>query len=123
MKLFKFKAKKLAAAKPKAGKPKKGLNEAMEDAQRFFESTLAGLDGTPARALIERRGLTPETVRTFGLGFWKLDGDWVGHTGEAGGYRAALRIHPERGLGVAVLANGGAANVERVAERLGRLAR
>lgn len=64
-----------------------------------------------------------EGSRTFGLGFGKLDGDWVGHTGEAGGYRAALRIHPERGVGVAVLANGGAANVERVAERLGRLAR
>ncbi len=47
----------------------KGLNEAMEDAQRFFETTLAGLDGTPARGLIERRGLRPETVRAFGLGF------------------------------------------------------
>ena len=47
----------------------RGLVEAMEDAQRFFETTLAGLDGTPARGLIERRGLKPETVRAFGLGF------------------------------------------------------
>ena len=47
----------------------KGLNEAMEDAARWFETTLAGLDGTSARALIERRGLKPETVSAFGLGF------------------------------------------------------
>lgn len=59
----------------------------------------------------------------FGLGFWIHDGGWIGHGGEAGGYRAELRIHPERGVGVAVLANAGTANVEAVAERLGRLAR
>ena len=59
----------------------------------------------------------------FGLGFWILEGGWVGHAGEAGGYRAELRIHAERGFGVAVLANGGAANVSAVAERLARMAR
>lgn len=58
----------------------------------------------------------------FGLGFWIHEGGWVGHGGEAGGYRAELRIHPERGAGVAVLANAGTANVDAVAERLGRMA-
>jgi DNA primase len=60
------------AADPRAAERQeraRGLTEAMEDAQRWFETNLAGLDGTPARALIERRGLRPETVRAFGLGF------------------------------------------------------
>ncbi|HEY8430165.1 MAG TPA: serine hydrolase domain-containing protein [Sandaracinaceae bacterium] len=58
-----------------------------------------------------------------GLGLFHLDGGWVGHGGEAGGYRSELRFHPERGVGVAVLANSGSANVAEVAGALARLAR
>lgn len=53
----------------------------------------------------------------FGLGFWH-DGSWRGHAGEAGGYRSELWIEPERGVGVAALANGGDAKLSRVVERL-----
>ncbi len=60
---------------------------------------------------------------TFGLGCFVLDGGWIGHGGEAGGYRAELRFSPERGLGVAVLANAGDANALEVADALCKLAR
>lgn len=59
----------------------------------------------------------------FGLGMWLLDGGWMGHAGQAGGYKAELRLWPERGLGVAVLANAGDANVEEVVDALARMSR
>lgn len=53
-----------------------------------------------------------------GLGFF-IDGDgWVGHTGEAGGYRAELRIQPARGIGIAALANSGTATTAEVVQQL-----
>jgi CubicO group peptidase (beta-lactamase class C family) len=55
----------------------------------------------------------------FGLGCEIYGGGWIGHGGEAGGFRAELRIHP-RGEGVAVLASSGVANVRETAERLSR---
>jgi len=55
---------------------------------------------------------------THGLGFF-IDGDgWVGHSGEAGGYRADLRIHPARGIGLAALANSGTATTSDVIQSL-----
>ena len=51
----------------------------------------------------------------FGLGFWIYMGGWIGHAGWAGGFRSELRIHPRRGIGVAVLANGGVASALDVA--------
>ncbi|HJL16818.1 MAG TPA: serine hydrolase domain-containing protein [Sandaracinaceae bacterium LLY-WYZ-13_1] len=78
------------------------------------------LAGRTARAMREVHGAGPEG--RFGLGFWILGDGWVGHGGEAGGYRAELALHPGRGVGVAVLANGGAARTDRVLEALRRRA-
>lgn len=47
----------------------KGLHDAMADAANWFSEQLGGLSGGDARALLERRRVTPETARAFGLGF------------------------------------------------------
>lgn len=54
----------------------------------------------------------------FGLGFWIHDRGWIGHGGWAGGYRAELRLHPERGRGIAVLASAGDASAVEVCSAL-----
>ena len=47
----------------------KGLHEVMADAAAWFTEQLGGIAGTGARALLDRRGITPETARAFGMGF------------------------------------------------------
>ena len=47
----------------------KGLHEAMADAATWFTEQLNGLPGADARALLDRRGIRPETARAFGMGF------------------------------------------------------
>ncbi len=47
----------------------KGLHDAMAEAQSWFVTQLSGIAGGEARTLIERRGLSAETARDFGLGF------------------------------------------------------
>ncbi|WP_230481472.1 DNA primase [Sphingomonas sp. Leaf21] len=47
----------------------KGLHDAMADAAAWFSEQLGGLSGGDARELLSRRRVTPETARTFGLGF------------------------------------------------------
>ena len=47
----------------------KGLHEAMEEAANWFVEQLHGLGGVDARKLLERRGITAETARRFGMGF------------------------------------------------------
>ncbi|GGO90242.1 DNA primase [Stakelama pacifica] len=47
----------------------KGLREAMEDAARWFTEQLHGIGGAEARELLQRRGISPETARMFGMGF------------------------------------------------------
>jgi DNA primase len=47
----------------------KGLYEAMDDAARWFTEQLLGAGGGEARTLLEKRGIKPETVRAFGIGF------------------------------------------------------
>ncbi|QDX24969.1 DNA primase [Sphingomonas suaedae] len=47
----------------------KGLHEAMADAAKFYAEQLHGLAGAEARALLERRRVTAETARTFGMGY------------------------------------------------------
>jgi DNA primase len=47
----------------------KGLHELMADAVDWFTEQLNGLPGTDARSLLDRRGITPETARNFGMGF------------------------------------------------------
>lgn len=48
---------------------RRGLHEAMADAQAWFVAQLSGIAGGEARTLIERRGLTADIARAFGLGF------------------------------------------------------
>ncbi len=47
----------------------KGLHEAMADAATWFTEQLGGLSGNEARALLDRRGISQGTARTFGMGF------------------------------------------------------
>ncbi|WP_380786966.1 DNA primase [Sphingomonas sp. R86521] len=47
----------------------KGLHEVMADAATWFTEQLHGLSGTEARALLDKRGISAETARTFGMGF------------------------------------------------------
>lgn len=47
----------------------KGLHEACGDAVDWFSEQLYGLPGADARTLLERRGISAETARTFGMGF------------------------------------------------------
>ncbi|MBX3595554.1 DNA primase [Sphingomonas sp.] len=47
----------------------KGLHEALADAAAFYVDQLHGLSGAEARALLERRGITAETARMFGMGY------------------------------------------------------
>lgn len=47
----------------------KGLHEAMADAARWFAEQLNGIEGAEARALLDKRRISPETARAFSLGF------------------------------------------------------
>ncbi|MEQ8889979.1 MAG: serine hydrolase domain-containing protein [Sandaracinaceae bacterium] len=96
-----------------------GLVGSILDLTRFGQVFLRDGDGVlrpeSVREMLEPHGTGPEG--TFGLGFWH-DGAWRGHGGWAGGYRSELWIEPERGVGVAALANAGDATLARVVDRL-----
>lgn len=47
----------------------KGLHDVMADAQAWFVEQLASSAGAEARALVERRGIRPDTAGTFGIGY------------------------------------------------------
>jgi DNA primase len=47
----------------------KGLHDLMGDAAGWFIEQLGGIGGAEARRVLERRGITAETARTFGLGY------------------------------------------------------
>jgi DNA primase len=47
----------------------RGLHEAVADAATWFTEQLNGLSGNDARALLDRRGISADTARTFGMGF------------------------------------------------------
>lgn len=47
----------------------KGLHEVMADAAKFYTDQLHGIAGAEARALLERRRVSAETARTFGMGY------------------------------------------------------
>lgn len=61
------------------------LHDIMAEAARWFVSQLNGLSGANARRYVGERGLTPETVERFGLGF-APDGNKL---------KAALKGHGE----------------------------
>ena len=47
----------------------KGLHEASADAAEWFTGQLNGIAGAEARGVLDRRGITAATAKTFGLGF------------------------------------------------------
>ena len=47
----------------------KGLHDAMAAAADWFAQQLGGIEGAEARALLDRRGVTADSIRTFGLGY------------------------------------------------------
>ena len=53
----------------RAAKERLGLFEALEAAASFFEAELKGSGGREALAYAERRGLSPETLKEFRIGF------------------------------------------------------
>ncbi|WP_374943590.1 DNA primase [Sphingomonas sp.] len=55
-----------AAEKQEAAR---GLHDVMADAAAWFTDQLGGIAGAEARALLEKRGVTPKTARDFALGF------------------------------------------------------
>ncbi len=60
------------AADPKAAAKAERANtlyDVMKAAQEWFVAQFQGLEGAEARAYCERRGLKPETIKTFGIGF------------------------------------------------------
>ena len=62
----------MPALDPRAAKKAeraKGLHEACGDAASWFAEQLGGVAGGEARALLERRGISSETARAFGMGF------------------------------------------------------
>ncbi|MEM6973122.1 MAG: DNA primase [Pseudomonadota bacterium] len=66
------------------------LFEVMEDAVRFFRRALSSNAGQGARDYIERRGLSPETVTRFELGFAPEGGALAAHCVEKGQVDAAV---------------------------------
>lgn len=62
----------MPAPDPRAAKKAelaRGLHDAMQAAQDWFEDQLGGIDGAEARAYLERRGISDSTRRAFGFGF------------------------------------------------------
>ncbi|MBB5709083.1 DNA primase [Sphingomonas xinjiangensis] len=47
----------------------KGLHDVMSDAAAWFTERLGGIEGSEARALLKRRGISEATARAFGMGF------------------------------------------------------
>ena len=47
----------------------KGLHDVMAEAAAWFTEQLGGIAGADARAVLDKRGVSPDTARAFGLGF------------------------------------------------------
>lgn len=77
-------------------KARKSLVDVVQMAERFFQQSLAAPGGTDARAYITRRGLTAETVSTFGLGFAPAERDGLKRHLLAAGVPEAMMV--EAGL-------------------------
>ena len=47
----------------------KGLHDVMQAAADWFTAQLGGIEGAEPRALLDRRGIRPETAKAFGMGY------------------------------------------------------
>ena len=70
----------------------KGLKEAMVAAVKAYQDALFQPEGEGARVYIERRGLSPETVKHFGLGYSPDARDWLFKKLIAQGFSAQVLI-------------------------------
>ena len=60
------------APDPRAAKQaeqRAGLHDVMAAAQEYFTDQLGSIEGAQARTYLERRGIKPDTIGTFGFGF------------------------------------------------------
>ncbi len=83
-------------AAPAEPAPDPGLAEACAAALRFFRRALEGEEGAPARAYLRDRGIRPETVRLFELGYAPRERDALKRALVARGFREELLL--EAGL-------------------------
>lgn len=96
-----------------------GLVGSIEDLVALGRALLApGLVLEAETLATMRRPAAGGPEGAYGLGLYLGSDRWVGHGGEAGGFRAELFVSPERGAGVAVLVNAGAAPSGAVLEDL-----
>ena len=81
----------------------------LEDLVRFGQMHLNDgvLDGRRVLSVAGAREMRRPRNDDFALGFERFPDGWLGHDGQAGGYRASFRLHPERGEGYASLAATG----------------
>ena len=70
----------------------KGLKEALEAAVSAYQEALFSPEGETARAYIEKRGLSAETVQRFGLGYSPDARDWLFKKLTAQGFPAQVLI-------------------------------
>jgi CubicO group peptidase (beta-lactamase class C family) len=99
-----------------------GVRSTVNDLLKFVAAHIAP-ESSPMAASIQlasqrRRGI-PETRRSMALG-WEIagDGTTLWHTGQTGGYSAAVFVNPPMKKGVVVLANGADSAVDVLGERL-----
>ena len=85
-----------ARSAPSEPPPDPGLIEACAAALRYFRRALAAPDAAPARAYLEKRGIRPETVRRFELGYAPPGREGLKRALIAEGFREALLL--EAGL-------------------------
>lgn len=76
----------------------KGLRDLMDAAQTWFRANLEGSQGAEARAYLERRGISPQTIETFGFGYAPEDRTALGKA--LSDYSSELLV--EGGLRIAV---------------------
>jgi DNA primase len=68
--------------------PNRGLFEINGFAAKWFRDQLAGPDGAQARDYLKRRGITPETIERFGLGWAPESFDALGIAARRAGYHS-----------------------------------
>jgi len=87
----------------KSTQAEKSLQQANEAASRWFQESLAAEGGAEARAYLQRRGLEPELIKRFGIGYAPPSRDSLRRALLGQGFaendlvRAGLLIRPDEG--------------------------